>query len=156
MTGNKTIDTVILALAFIATATATGVFVYTNKIYKKPLPSNEVELQRLKDDVKGISVPESYKLDKIIVNLVSKTRRLRFLDIEAHLVVFNGQDIAILEENKAIINDKIIDIASGMTPDELNSIAGKLIFENRVKKAINGSFGRPIIKELFYTKFVIQ
>ena len=156
MTGNKTLDTIIMALSIAATLATAGVFYYTENIYKRPLPKDEVELAKLKEDVKNVSVPESYKLDKLIINLTSKTKRLRFLDLEAHLVVFNRKYISQLEEAKPIVNDIIIDIASGMAPDELNSIAGKLIFENRVKKRINAHFKEQVLKELFYTKFVVQ
>lgn len=156
MTGNKTIDNLLIALLFLATGAALGTFVYTEMVYKRPLPKDEVELAKLKSDTKGISTPESYKLDKLTVNLTSKTRRLRFLDVQMHIVVFKKSDISKLEEIKPIINDIIIDVASGMEPDELNSIAGKLIFENRVKKSINDHLKKIIVKELFYTKFVVQ
>jgi len=156
MTGNKTVDKILLAFMFLATGAALGTFVYTEMVYKRPLPKDEVELAKLKSDTKGISTPESYKLDKLTVNLTSKTRRLRFLDVQIHLVVFKKTDISKLEEIKPIINDIIIDVAAGMEPDELNSIAGKLIFENRVKKNINTHFKKSVVKELFYTKFVVQ
>ncbi len=156
MTGNKSIDKIILLLTLAASITAAGVFIYTEMIYKRPLPNNEAELAKLKDETKNNFLPESFKLDKIIVNLPSNTTRLRFLDAEIHLVIFDKNDSAILEENKAKINDVIIEVASSMEPDELNSISGKLIFENRVKSRINGFLSKIIIKELFYTKFVVQ
>lgn len=156
MTGNKTVDKVLLILMFLASAGALGTFVYTEMIYKRPLPKDDVELAKLKEDTKGISTPESYKLDKLTVNLTSRNRRLRFLDVQIHLVVFKSSDISKLEEIKPIINDIIIDVAAGMEPDELNSIAGKLIFENRIKKNINEHFKKAVVKELFYTKFVVQ
>ncbi|MAE57589.1 MAG: hypothetical protein CME69_01845 [Halobacteriovorax sp.] len=156
MTGNKTIDNVIVLLVFLATAGALGTFVYTQMIYKKPLPTNEQGLAELKEDTANITVPESYKLDKIIVNLPSRTRRLRFLDVQIHLVVFKQETISILENQKAIINDIVIDVASNMEPEELNSVSGKLIFESRVKNKINETLNMPAVKELFYTKFVVQ
>lgn len=156
MTGNKSVDNIILAIALLATAATVGMFVYTEMIFKKPLPSDAVELQKLKDDNKFISRPESLKLDKITINLPSRTKRLRFLDVQIHLVYFKNKDRAALEEITPIINDIIIDVGSNMSPDELNSIAGKLIFENRVKSKINDHFQRPVVKELFYTKFVVQ
>ena len=103
MTGNKTVDNAIIALVFLATASALGTFVYTQMIYKKPLPTNEQGLNELKQDTASITVPESYKLDKIIVNLPSQSRRLRFLDVQIHLVVFKQETISMLENQKAII-----------------------------------------------------
>jgi len=111
MTGNKSIDKIILLLTLAASITAAGVFIYTEMIYKRPLPNNEAELAKLKDETKNNFLPESFKLDKIIVNLPSNTTRLRFLDAEIHLVIFDKNDSAILEENKAKINDVIIEVA---------------------------------------------
>lgn len=156
MTGNKNIDKVILILALLTTIATAGVFVYTEILYKRALPNDQAEFQALKESTKNNYIPESFKLDKIIVNLPSKTSRLRFLDTEINLVLFDKEFVKLLEENKALINDLIIEIAADMDPDELNSISGKLIFESRVRNRLNQKLGKMIVKELFYSKFVIQ
>lgn len=156
MTGNKAADKIILILTVLASLGTAGVFVYTEIVFKKPVPNDQVEFDKLKDEKKNIFIPESFKLDKIIVNLPSNTTRLRFLDVEINLVIFDKEDSKILEENKSLINDIIIEVAADMDPDELNSISGKLIFESRVKNRINKKLDKMIVKELFYSKFVVQ
>lgn len=156
MTGNKNIDKVILILALLATMATAGVFVYTEILYKRVLPDDQTEFSALKESTKNNFIPESFKLDKIIVNLPSHTSRLRFLDTEIHLVLFDKEFVKLLEENKAVINDLIIEIASDIDPDELNTISGKLIFESRVRNRLNKKLGKMVVKELFYSKFVIQ
>lgn len=156
MTGNKSIDRIILILTLLTTIGTAGVFFYTEMIYKRPVPKNEEELAKLKDETKNINVPQSFKLDDIIVNLPSNTSRLRFLNVGINIVVFEDKDITTLEESKNAILDIIIEIASNMEPDELNSISGKLIFESRIKNKVNQVLKKSIVKELFYTKFVVQ
>lgn len=156
MTGNKSIDNIILILTLLAGLGTAGTFVYTEFLYKRPLPNDSQEFENLKTQTQNNFIPESFKLDKIIVNLPSHTSRLRFLDVEMHLVIFDKSYTKILEDNKALINDLIIEIAADMDPDELNSISGKLIFESRVKNRLNKKLGKMIIKELFYSKFVVQ
>ena len=96
------------------------------------------------------------KLDKLIVNLKSRTSRLRFLDLQTYLVPFKNQHNDTLEENKAVINDIIIDEAARMKPEELNTVSGKLIFESRLRKRINTVLRGSIVKDIFFSRFVVQ
>lgn len=156
MTGRKLLDQLIIALTLLATLATVGVFVYTNIIYKKELPDGAKEMQALKDDYSQINFPHTYVLDKITVNLDSATRRLRFLDVEVHLVLFQQEDSEILDTIKPKVYDAIIDVAAAISPDELNSLSGKLIFESRIKKRINDLAKKRVIKEVFFSKFVVQ
>ena len=156
MTGNKSIDTIILFLATLITAGTLGIFVYSEMLYKRPLPSDEIEKEKLMEDSKVAVTPDMYKLDKMIINLNSSSRRLRFLDVEIHLVPFKNEAIERFDGKKFYINDAIIDIASNMSPDELNSVAGKVLLEERIRKRLNDFFGKPLVKEIFFSRFVVQ
>ncbi|MFG1483784.1 flagellar basal body-associated FliL family protein [Halobacteriovorax sp. HFRX-2_2] len=156
MTGRKLLDQIIIALLLLTTLATVGVFVYTNIIYKKELPNSATEMQALKDDFKQINFPTTYVLDKITVNLDSATRRLRFLDVQINLVLFSEEDSQLLDPIRPQIYDIIIDVAASIEPDELNSLSGKLIFEGRIKKRINYLAKKKVVKEVFYSKFVVQ
>ena len=156
MTGNKTIDTVLVGFLTLATVGTLGIFIYTEMVFKRPLPSNDIELENLKKDAETEIAPEVYKLDKMIINLNSQGSRLRFLDIEIHFVPFKSNYVEKLDEKKAYIQDAIIDISSNMSPDELNSVAGKVLLEERIRRRLNDFFGKNIVKELFFSRFVVQ
>ncbi|AYF44883.1 flagellar basal body-associated protein FliL [Halobacteriovorax sp. BALOs_7] len=156
MTGRKLLDQIIIALTLLTTIATVGVFVYTNVIYKKELPSNQKELTSLKEDFGELNFPSTYVLDKITLNLESATRRLRFLDVQINLVLFNQDDSEILDQYKPQIYDIVIDVAAAISPEELNSLSGKLIFESRIKKRINELVKKRVVKEVFYSKFVVQ
>lgn len=156
MTGNKMLDNIILGVMLAATLITFGLFYYSLKIYERPLPDNGTETAALLEDSKKKTFSEAFKMDKLIVNLKSRTSRLRFLDLEAYLVPFKNRYNDILEQNKPVINDIIIDEASKINPEELNTVSGKLIFENRLRKRINEQLKAALVKDIFFSRFVIQ
>ncbi|MEC8623527.1 MAG: flagellar basal body-associated FliL family protein, partial [Bdellovibrionota bacterium] len=59
-------------------------------------------------------------------------------------------------KNKHIVRDTFLDIAGEMSPEELNSLTGKLLLESRIKNRLNKDMGSKIVQELYFTKFVVQ
>ena len=64
--------------------------------------------------------------------------------------------MAEIEKNKHIVRDTFLDIAGEMTPEELNSITGKIILEDRIKKRLNKSLGARPVQEMYFQKYVVQ
>ncbi|WP_372654947.1 flagellar basal body-associated protein FliL [Halobacteriovorax sp.] len=156
MTGNKLVDNIILILSFLATAVCVGVFLYTEMIYKKPLPNEQAELQRLLSDNKKMAFPAPFKLDSLIINLKARKTKLRFLSVETQLVPFNHNSDDKFEAHRSMINDSIINVAGRMTAEELNSVSGKILLEERIKKSVNLILGEQLVKGVLFTKFVVQ
>lgn len=156
MTGNRMIDNILLGAMLGATTLTLALFFYTLKLYERPLPDNEAETSALLSDSKKRVFTEAFKLDKLVVNLKSRTSRLRFLDIETYLVPFKNKYHEVLEEKKARINDILIDEAARIKPAELNTVSGKLIFESRLRKRINTEFKERLVKDIYFSRFVVQ
>lgn len=156
MSGNKMIDTILVALSTVVALGLLGVFIYTEVLYEKPLPQNDELVQELLNDIKGEERPQSYEMEKMTINLQSRTRRLRFLDTVMHFVPFEQKHLSMFEESKAGIQDIIIDTTSRMYPDELNSVAGKILLEDRLKRRINQHLGTKAIREILFVRFVVQ
>ncbi len=156
MTGNKKIDTIILGISTLMTLAVLGTFVYTEIIYERPLPDGEEEKANLLASSKNSTETGHYKLEKMIINLNSAGSRLRFLDVEMHLVPFKESYNDIFEQSKAFISDSVIDITSNMRPEELNSIAGKILLEDRIKKRLNSYYKKTYVKGIFFSRFVVQ
>lgn len=156
MTGNKNLDYIILIISGLACFGVLGTYIYTNVVYERPLPQDLVEKAKLLKDAKKVVFTEPYKLDKLTINLQSRTRRLRFLDVEIHLVPFKSKYNDLLDQNKSTISDSIINLAGEMEPEELNSISGKLLLEHRIKETINANLGGDVIKEVLFSKFIVQ
>jgi len=156
MTGKKMIDMILLGTSLLATLAALGVMIYTVILFERPLPNSEAERQELLSGGKIFRPIDSFKMKRIIINLPSMTGRLRFLEVKAVLVPFKSDQMAKIESNKHIVRDSFIDVAGDMSPEELNSITGKIILEDRIKKSLAQALGVSLLQEMYFTKFVVQ
>ncbi len=157
MTGIKVLDQLIIVFMTLATMACLGVFVYTEFLFKKPLLEDGVEKANMMTETKKMVFPAPFKLKKMTINLKSQRRgRLRFLDIEMHLVPFKDGESDKIEGHKPQIRDSIIDVIGHMNPNDLNSVSGKLILESRIKKRINSIIGSKIVKGVLFSHFVVQ
>ena len=156
MTGKKMIDLILLGLSLLTTLAALGVIVYKEIIFKRPLPNSEIEKAKLLASGQTFKPINSYKMKRVIVNLPSRSKKLRFLEVTTEIVPFNDDQVAEIEKNKHVVRDAFLDIAGEMSPEELNSLTGKILLENRIKTRLNKEMGTKIIQELYFTKFVVQ
>jgi len=157
LTGNRMADHILIFLSLASALVLTGVFVYTDVLYQRPVIDDLEEKIKLLQDVKKEDLSrDGLKLEHLIVNVKSDTVRLRFLDTTMILIPFKPSYIEILEKQRSSIYDSIIGVASNTPAEELNSVSGKILFENRVKKKINDLVGADIIREIFFTTFVVQ
>lgn len=156
MTGNKTIDNALIGISVLATGIALGIFIYTEIVFERPLPNDLVEKKLLLEDSKKIVFSESFKVEKLIINLSSSSSRLRYLEVQTYLVPFKNEYNEILESRRPMIHDVIIDLAGQISPNQLNTIAGKVLLESRIKNELNKKLGKFIVKEIYFAKFVVQ
>jgi len=133
-----------------------GVFVFTEIIYKRPSSNSVDEKKDLISESRDQSDPTLFELDKMIINLNASGSRLRFLDVKMSIMPFSESTNDIFEESKAYISDSVIDITSNMKPAELNSIAGKILLEERIRKRLNLHFRDDLVRKVFFTRFVVQ
>ena len=156
MTGNAGLDKIILGLNGVVIAAAVALVVYSHVVIKPP--------QVDKSAVVGSGIEESIlelqkspvTLDEIVVNLYSRERRLRFLSTQMNLELFLEKDRELVNILKPRIFDALIDIAGNMKPNELNSITGRILLENRIKNRINSEVKKSVIKKIYFSKFTVQ
>ena len=156
MTGNYLTDKIIMLVSVLLSLLTLLFFIYTEVLFEKEPPSNDEGMTALQKESTQNSKPQDYELKKMVVNLKTERNRLRFLEIETHLIVFKEKQLKLLEKNEAIINDTIIDVGSRLTAEELNTVAGKILLGSRIKNHLNKSFGTPVIKDILFSSFVIQ
>lgn len=156
VTGKKLIDLILVSLSTLVALGSLGIFIYTTLIYERPLPDDTQEKLALIQSGRAQSFPESYRLEKITINLPGTTTRLRFLDVEIHLIPFFPAQTRLFEEHQALIIDTIITVAGGMSPDELNTALGRLLLEKRIIDQVHEKVGQKIIQDIFYSRFVVQ
>ena len=61
-----------------------------------------------------------------------------------------------MKVNLPVVQDRIIDITSKMGPDELNSLSGKILLEDRLKREINKTMKKPMVKNIYFASFIVQ
>lgn len=156
MTGNPGLDKIILALNGVVVASAAGLVFYAHTQINPPPTNTSLEFGNL---IEG-SVNESQKapvtMDEIVVNLYSREARLRFLNTQMNIVLIQERDREYVTNLKVIINDSLIDIAGNMKPEELNSVTGRILLENRIKDKVNDFAKRTVIKKILFSKFIVQ
>jgi flagellar basal body-associated protein FliL len=44
-----------------------------------------------------------------------------------------------------------------LDPDDLDSVTGKILLENKIKKQVNAKLGEPpVVKQIYFSGFVVQ
>ncbi len=160
MTGKKLLDTILLGVMLLSTFAVVGLFYYTEKMYRPP-PINEVaEQMDLMETTVARAIPTFFKVDKLTISLTPKAEitntRMRWLEAEVHLVLFETDDVVFIKRNLPIIQDRIIEIASRMSPEELNSLSGKILLEDRLRREINKGLGKISVKNIFFASYIVQ
>ncbi|MBF0313681.1 MAG: flagellar basal body-associated FliL family protein [Oligoflexia bacterium] len=145
------------ALSLLVGLGTVGVFVYTGMIYKAPVMKNVDELESMKQKLREESFKvKLYKVDRISLNLKSQEGRLRYADIEMNFLLFEDSLAYKLDDKKPMLYDKIIEIASTITAEELNSVTGKIILEEKIKNATRVLLGKPVIKSIYFSTFIVK
>lgn len=131
--------------------------VYYSHFVIKPEPTNQAaEEEDLKKNALEKSRIEPVAIKKFVVNLHSGASRLRYLDLEMNVLTFHADQKELIKTYEHIFKDVVIGIASQMSPSELDSMTGKITFESRVKKAVNEKLGQSVVKQIYFSTFVVQ
>ncbi len=144
-----------MILSLVTSLAVVGIMAFRMFIFKKNLPDPqalEALLQQERSDMDSGTFP----IKKMIVNLQSRKNRLRFLDVKINLMPFGRRDLDVLARNRHTIQDIIIDTVSRMYPHQLNKLTGKILLENRIKQQVHDKLGYPAIKNIYFSRFVIQ
>ncbi len=159
MTGKKLLDLILLLLSTITSLAVIGLFYYTEKSYKKPPIDESKEKEAFFKNADPKSMPTLIKIDKMVVSLIPKDQsnhRMHYLELEAHLSLIKPDYSASVKSYVSIVLDRIIVIASKMGAEELNTLTGKIILEDRLRKEINAALGKPVIKSIFFSRYTVQ
>lgn len=141
-----------LAIALIGT----GVVFYSHN-FIKPAPTDQIaEKVKLKEGLGQNTGLTPVPIKKFTVNLDSDVNRLRFLSLEMNVLPFYEDQKAIISKNEFMIKDVVIELATKLAPEEVETVTGKMLFESRIKKQVNAKLGQPVIKQIFFSGFVIQ
>jgi flagellar FliL protein len=148
---------ILLILNLVVMLAGTGLVFYSHNMIR-PAPTDQAaEAEKLKNEAIAQTQVLAVPMKKFVVNLHSQSSRLRYLDIEMNVLTFNDEQKAIVKANEHLFKDGVIEIASHLDPDDLDSVTGKILLENKIKKKLNEKLGgTPVIKQIYFSGFVVQ
>jgi flagellar basal body-associated protein FliL len=148
---------ILIIVNLVVALAAAGVVFYAHNMIK-PEPTDQVaEEAALKQQATDQSQIRPVPIKKFVVNIHSRSSRLRYLDLELNVLTFTEEQKAIVKANEHIFKDVVIEIASRKDPEELDSLTGKILLESEIKKSVNAKLGDPpVVKQIYFSGFIVQ
>jgi flagellar FliL protein len=151
------VQKILIIVNLVIALAGVGIVYYSHNIIK-PEPTNQAaEAEAIKDQAIASTQLRPVPIKKFVVNLHSRSSRLRYLDIEMNILTFHEDQVNVIKSSEHILKDVVIEIASRLEPEELDSVTGKILLENKIKKVMNTKLGDPaVIKQIYFSTFVVQ
>ncbi|MCM2351533.1 MAG: flagellar basal body-associated FliL family protein [Bacteriovoracaceae bacterium] len=151
------VQKILIILNLVIVLAGAGLVFYSHNLLKPEPIDQSAEAQALKDQAVSSSQIQPVPIKKFVVNLHSRGTRLRYLDIEMNVLPFSEDQKELIKSNEHVFKDVVIEIASQLEPDDLDSVTGKILLENKIKKQVNAELGdSPVIKQIYFSGFVVQ
>lgn len=147
---------ILILINLVVALLGAGVVFYSHHLLKPEPTDQHAEKAKLRDSLNQQVSLTPVPIKKITVNLSSHANRLRFLNLEMSILPFFEDQKAIISKHEYLIKNVVIELASTLTPAEVETVTGKMLFESKIKKQVNAKLGQPVIKQIFFSGFVIQ
>lgn len=152
----KSMQNILIIINLVVVLAGAGLVFYSHNMLK-PEPTNQaIETENLKKDALEGAQVGPVPIKKFVVNLHSRSTRLRYLDLEMNVLPFYEDQKEIIKANEHIFKDTVIEIAAQLDPEDLDTVTGKILLENRIKKQVNTKLGQPVVKQIYFSGFVVQ
>lgn len=148
---------ILIIVNLVVVLAAAGIVYYSHNMIK-PEPTNQAaEVEALKNEAQGMTQIQPVAIKKFVVNLHSKNSRLRYLDIEMNVLPFREDQKDTIKANEHIFKDVVIEIAAQYSPEDLDSLTGKILLEKKIKDRVNARLGEvPVVKQIYFSGYVVQ
>ncbi len=147
---------ILILVNLVVVLAGAGLVYYAHNMIK-PEPTNQAaEIENLKTSAMEQAQVQAVPIKKFVVNLHSRSSRLRYLDVEMNILPFHNDQKELIKASEHIFKDVVIEIASHLEPDELDTLSGKILLENKIKKQVNAKLGQPVVKQIYFSGFVVQ
>lgn len=96
-----------------------------------------------------------YPIEDVVIN-PAESNGERYLLLTAIIEVKNSDELSILEKNTAQIIDNLNIILSSKSAEELTRIESRNQIKQEIGLMINETVDRKVVRNLFFTKYVLQ
>ena len=97
----------------------------------------------------------SYQMEELIVN-PAETNGQRYLLVQISLELKDKNDTELIDKNKMEIRNDLIEFLSSRTVDQLIHFGKRELLRNEMIDIINDALGKRSVRNLYYTKYVMQ
>lgn len=97
-----------------------------------------------------------YTMDKFTINLGGEPKRTIRLEVNLSMLGKEGFEEIIDPDRRAVARDRIVRLLNDKTFSDLESIQGKLFLKDKIAMEVNGILNKGIVKDVFFTDFVVQ
>ncbi len=100
--------------------------------------------------------PYIFTMEKFTVNLDGEPKRSIRLEVSLQMLGKEGYEEIMSPDSRAKARDKIVRVLNDKTFNELESIQGKLFLKDTIAMEVNGILHEGIVKDVFFSDFVVQ
>jgi flagellar protein FliL len=148
---------ILIIVNLVVALAGVGIVFYSHNLIRPEPTDQAAETETLKHQASEANQVKPFPIKKIVVNLYSQSNRLRYLNLEMNILTFKDEQSQIVKDNEHIFQDIVVEIASHLRPEDLESVTGKILLENRIKKQVNAKLGdSPVVKQIYFSGFVVQ
>ena len=147
---------ILLLVNLVVVLGGAGLVYYSHNMLKPQPTDQAAEAENLKKEALEKTQLQPVPIKKFVVNLHSRSSRLRYLDLEMSVLTFHADQRELIRANEHVFKDVVIEIASQLEPEQLDSVTGKILLENKIKKQVNAKIGQPVVKQIYFSGFVVQ
>jgi flagellar FliL protein len=155
--GNKLLLIVIIVLLFLLLIIGglVAYFLLSNNSEDNQTPQQKQEKITKKKISDIAEVGPIYPLDQFIVNLINNNAN-RYLKCKISLELDSPELQQEIDKKLPAIRDRIINILSSKTVEEIQTAKGKEKLKEEIKRKINEILTTGEIRHVYFTEFVIQ
>lgn len=125
------------------------------KITEEGLRRELASVNKEKDEF--AETPYIYTMDKFVVNLGGgEPRRTIRLEVNLEMLNQEGFEEIMSVESRAHARDSIMKLLGDKDFSELEPLQGKLFLKNQISGEINKIIKKGIVKDVFFSDFVVQ
>lgn len=138
--------------------TAAGAWmVYASTLGWKSPQITEEQLKAEEESQATLNLaPYIYTMDKFTVNLGGEPKRTIRIEVSLEMLGQDGFEEVINAENRARARDRIVNILNDKNFSEIESIQGKLFLKDRIAMEVNGLLRQGVVKDVYFSEFVVQ
>jgi len=118
---------------------------------REPAAVDALQKQRKDVDTQGAIL---YTLPTFTLNLAGTPRRL--ISVEMSLEMLDKEGFEEIVRNSPAARDQIMRILNRKTFDDLETIQGKLFLKDQIAVALNQSMKKAVVKDIYFSQFIIQ